>query len=206
MRKYFTCVGTPCCLALVMLILLPSCDLPPNKSLSDSLKKLQEQNESLSKNVEFVTKQVNDLLQRVMDLERAPYGTAQLDPTVREFQRLDTPVGILAVTIKNVQPFADGVRVLLAIGNPTSAALGNVEVKAKWGKRRPTYKAGEAYPQETKSFLDSLHEKSIKLTNDLKPGYWNKVTLTLPGTPPQEFGYLELSIASAGIALFEPRE
>ena len=205
MRNHLACVVLPYCLALVALILVPSCDLPPNKSLSESVKTLQQENASLSESVENLTTVVNDLQTRLVSLEAGVYRTAELDPTAREFQRLDTSVGALAVAIRNVQPFADGVRVLLAIGNLTSATLGKVEIRAKWGKRRPTYKKGSSYVQETKLWLDSLKERPISLTQDLKPGHWNKVSLTLPGTPPQEFGHLEISITSSAIALTESR-
>jgi hypothetical protein len=208
MRKHLACAVLPYCLALVTLILVPSCDLPPNKSLSESVKKLQEQNESLSATVESLGKLVDDFWMRIVDLERASHRTVQLDPAAREFERLDTSLGTLAVAIRDVQPFADGVRVLLAIGNLTSAALGKVEINAKWGRRMPTHKtekSGIAYWKEYNLWAESLKQKTISLTHDLRPGHWNKVSLTLPDTPSQEFGYLEISIHSAAIALIESR-
>jgi hypothetical protein len=132
-----------------------------------------------------------------------------LDPTAREFERLDTSLGTLAVAINDVQPFADGVRVVLAVGNLTSATLRNLRIKAAWGKRPPTHETGDlggSHGEELALWMKSLKEKTINPTQTLRPGYWNKVSLTLPDTPPQEFGYLEISIDSAAIALTESRK
>jgi hypothetical protein len=205
MRQHLVRIAMFSGLAFVTLALVPSCDwLPQNRSLSESVQKLQEQNKSLSIRVAALEKLASDLVARLGYLEQASHTTVELDPTARDFRRLDTSMGMLAVAIRDVQPGGDGVRVLLTIGNLTSATLGKVQIKAKWGKRKPTDKTRSSYERETKLFLDSLKEKTINLHDDLIAGHWNKVSLTLPGTSPEKFGFLEISIDSAAIALMAP--
>jgi hypothetical protein len=47
-----------------------------------------------------------------------------------------------------------------------------------------------------------LQETESSFTQELRPGTWNNVTLTLPGIPPEQFGHLELSFDTSQIKLF----
>jgi hypothetical protein len=141
------------------------------------------------------------LTMSLQQLRRDVYKTATFDPAAGEgFSRLDTSVGSLVVSIQQVTPFADGVRVRLHIGNLTSATINGGTMKVKWGSRMPELFAdstGAAYDRWSKS----LKEREVKFLETLQPGTWNNVNLTLPGTPPTQFGYLNLEMEVQNISM-----
>jgi len=123
-----------------------------------------------------------------LELTRNPYERAVFDPAAQEgFQRVDTSVGTFTVVIEDVKPYADGVKVRLSVGNLTSATVSAGVVKVKWGQRR-----SKEIPYA--DWEKTLSETEQKITNDLRPATWNRVTLTLPGIPPEKLGYLEVSM------------
>lgn len=146
--------------------------------------------------IEELEKKVGQLENQVffLELSKNPFETASFDPAADEgFQRIDTSVGTFAVSVEEVKAHADGVKVRLSVGNLTSATVSGATFKVKWGARR----GNENFVEWQKA----LGEKEQKVTEDLRPGTWNPVTLTLPGLPPDKFGYLELGMQTSQIRL-----
>ncbi|MFZ5563807.1 MAG: DUF3251 domain-containing protein [Thermodesulfobacteriota bacterium] len=172
--------------AFSILIFLSGCNLIGTS-------KIQEEQQA---HIEELEKKVKELETSVLLLEltKNTYDIASFDPAADEgFQRIDTSVGTFAVSVEEVKPQADGVKVRLNVGNLTSATVSGGTFTIKWGPRR----GDSDYPE----WQRNLSEKEQKFTDDLRPGTWNPVTLTLPGLPPDKFGYLQLGMKTSQIKL-----
>lgn len=176
--------------------LMSACD----SNLFSRMAALESADEAQKVQIEALEKRLLDAETKVWILEvtKNPYESATFDPAAAPaYQRVDTSAGTFAISIEDVKPHADGVKVRLAVGNLTTATFSGGNFKIKWGPRK----------DKTTRYSDwqkSLTETEQKFTNDLRPATWNKVTLTLPGVPPDKFGYLELSLSTDQIKLIGP--
>lgn len=158
----------------------------------------------LDSTIAGLSSQVSDLQERLRAVEwqatldqvyREKERNAQFDPAANEgFSRLDTSLGTFAVSLEDVQPFADGVRVRFLVGNLTAATVTAATLKVKWGTRLTP-----SVPY--KRWKESLQEREVKVADPLKPGIWNNVSVTLPGTKAENLGYVELSMDTGQISL-----
>ena len=181
------------------------------QALDATRQQLEAKVEECTSQLSYLESQVEDVDSRLsaIELERENYGVATFDPAATEgFQRLDSSIASFAVSIRDVKPLADGVSVILDIGNLTSATVNGVSVKVKWGPRSPTFQKGQppgTFSKQLNQWKAALRETTVEITKDLKPATWNRVTLKLPKTPPAEFGHLELSLDASKISLFTSR-
>jgi len=175
------------------------------RDLGDKVLKLS-MNSSSS---DYLQTSVNLLFEQVEQDKRAIF-----DPTASEgYQRLNTSVGSLVVSIQDVKPYGDGVKVRVEIGNPTTAQVTRGTFKVKWGSRGPILPEWSASDSEGSSrrygewkkasteWKKTLKEREVEFTEKLLPGTWSNVDLKLPGTPPDQFGYLELQLLTQQIGL-----
>ena len=122
------------------------------------------------------------------------------DMTDSKYQRVDTFVGSVLVLIEKVKAHADGVKVTLLVGNLTTAKFPGGSYTAKYGGRSPLLDKDfddKAYSEWEKN----LQTKESNFTNEIKPGFWNIVTLSLPNIKPEQLGYLELSLGFESASL-----
>jgi hypothetical protein len=101
-----------------------------------------------------------------------------------------------------VQPYLDGQKLQLRIGNPNLATYSGFKLKAKWGPRYPT---ATDTPARWDQWKRSVREKEIESTADLKPGVWNTVEIVLAPAKPDELGYIELSMTTNKVMLYQDR-
>jgi hypothetical protein len=173
-------------------------------------KLLSEKLQQLSADLDLANVKIESLESRLVALEvqarmeLGQYKSAVLDPGERGFSRLDTSLGSFVVSLQDVTPYADGVRVRLNVGNLTTAMVKGGTFRVKWGPRKPPLR-GEDYALRYSEWTKALREKSIEFQDDLRSGAWNSVTLSLVGLPPAQFGYLELSMETPTISLLQPR-
>jgi hypothetical protein len=185
---------------LGLLALLGGCDYAPRSDLAAIRQELSEIKAKLSE-VE-VQLRTQEFTARLM---RDQFSSASFDPAANEgFSRLDTSVGSLAVSLQEVGPYADGVKLRFHVGNLTAATINGATFKAKWGPRMPEVTT-EGFFTRYEEWQKALREKEIKVTKDLKSGTWNNVTITLPATKPDEFGHIELSMQTSQISLYVDR-
>ena len=143
-------------------------------------------------------------LQGQLDGFQNRYRSAVLDPSEKGYSRLDTSVGSFAVTLENVQAYTDGVRIQINVGNLGTATVNGGTFHTKWGLRMPE-PSGSGFIEKYNEWVKSLREKSVDFSNNLSAGTWNRVVIDLPGTPPAQFGYLELSMVASRISLLQQR-
>jgi hypothetical protein len=107
--------------------------------------------------------------------------SATLIVSEKDFGFLPSDVGSLALSVQNVEPYADGSRVSLRVGNTSSATITELGLKLQWGPTGPDGK-----PDFTAS-----HDGEREFVNIL-PSSWNMRTINLPGTPPNKLGWIDL--------------
>lgn len=96
-----------------------------------------------------------------------------------------------------MQPFLDGYKVILNLGNPTTATYRNFKLKVKWGKEFDYEK------DEPEEWRKSLKETEKRFLDELKPASWNKVELVLTPAKSEEIKYIELSMETDEVMLYE---
>jgi hypothetical protein len=117
---------------------------------------------------------------------------ALLTPSDEGYSTIRTDLGILTVSLDDVNAYANGSRVTLKFGNLTSATIDKVRMKVEWGG---TDEAGVPQTEIAKS-------REVTLSNPLQPASWNKATVVLDGTPPTALGFVRVSeVKHSGIRL-----
>jgi len=145
------------------------------------------------------------LLTRLVKVEKqirasAPKTEVEFDPSSTSYRRVDGDLGIFAVAISDVRPFADGVRVTLKLGNPSSMTYSGATLTLEYGPRAPSSDP-TGPPDAAVAWLGALQQRTEKITTTLAPGRWNPVQITLPKIEAKDFGYLSVSIETDEIIL-----
>lgn len=118
------------------------------------------------------------------------------------YGRIDANVGSFAVKIEGIEPYGDGVRVQLQIGNLSSATFNGGALDVSWGPRSPAFEGGDTtYWRRFYAWRGALSTDTIRFTDRLRPGAWNDVGIVLPATRSDEFGYLTVGISTDQISL-----
>ena len=134
--------------------------------------------ETLGKEIIALNQKVAELQAKVATLDKPQeaYQAVVLDPKVfKVYQRLDANVGTFLVSLDNIQSDKNDVKVTLNVGNPSTMAFYGFKLQATWG------------PDSRKDYT---------LTETLKPGTWNKVTISLPKTNLKDIQKLALVIVT----------
>lgn len=140
----------------------------------------------------------------VLEFQQNPYQTATFDPgDAKGYQRIDANVGTFLMTLDNVEPYLDGQKITLLIGNPNNMNFSGFKMKVKWGLRMPDLKnpPGGDFNSAWDAYQKSTKEKELSFTEALRPGMWNKVKLTISPAPAAEFGRFEVSMRTDQVSL-----
>lgn len=122
------------------------------------------------------------------------YNSVTLDPSIpKQYARVNSSSGFFLVSLQNVEPYLDGVKVRLNIGNPLSATYGGFKIKAKWGPKWNHV--------SVKEWQSVLREKELSFTDSLESGRWNEVELILSPATPEDFGHLKIAIETDTVSL-----
>ena len=107
--------------------------------------------------------------------------------------------GFVYLILDNVEPYLDGVRMHLRVGNPMSASYSGGTMHVTYGPRLDsarTYEEGY-----TERYIASLHKKTIRFAKTLRAGCWTKIDCVLSPMKPSEFGTLQISISTDSVSL-----
>lgn len=133
------------------------------------------------------------------------YDNAEFDPArAKTYSKVETTSGFFLVSLEEVTPYLDGVRVKLHIGNAQLATYNGFQIVAEYGRRFPGFDPKRPREERLKLLTDyeaTKREKSQTLTQVLRPGTWNTVYLVLPDIKPEIFGRLKLSIVTNQLSL-----
>jgi hypothetical protein len=129
-------------------------------------------------------------------IERDWTRSANINPDDKSYQRIDADVATLFVSTESVDPYLDGYKVKLKIGNPTTADFNGFTLTSFWG---PTYTPNltvEAYESAQKSRTNTC-------PNTLLSGYWTPVEIVLAPANADEIRNAKFSIKLNAIKLKE---
>ncbi len=128
-----------------------------------------------------------------------------LSPVFKGYVKLDTNAGYFLIACEDAQPYLDGYKVILKIGNPASVTYNGFTLEIEWGKE---YIYDEKDPfgllsiRKYEEWKKSLRKETKSFTNQLLPGRWNKVELILTPAKPEEIKYIGLSMNTDTVALY----
>lgn len=171
----------------------------PTVSAAQPDKELAQKIEELRATIDVYKTTTDYLRDKVFELEKRQnrYTTAIFDPRADQaYQRVDTVVGPVLVVLEDIQPFADGSRATLRIGNVTAATLSSCKLQLRWRAKAPSEaEALDAWVEKGEA------SKESSLTNQFAPGSWTRTRVTLPGVTPQDMDYVEVGIGLNEISL-----
>lgn len=185
------------CITLATLITFSGC----SSATTSSSAPIEDQ----SKTIAELTKKVNDLENQVNLIhisEDTKSRTLDLSGN-GGFMKIETDLAVFFVSVKQVEPYLDGVQVTLSIGNPMNATFNGLKMKIEYG----THNAIDLSTNGTDKYNQwkkTLKEKSIDLNTEIKPGTWNTAKFTIPAINPKDFGYLNVEINSDSVSLLQP--
>jgi len=152
-------------------------------ALAEYKKSLTAMQEIFGQEIVALNKKLADLQIKIAALDPAKpsFHSVVLDPKLlMVYQRLDANLGTFLISIESVVADKNDLKVTLNIGNPSTMAFHGFKLNATWGANV---------------------KKEFSLTEVLKPGTWNKVSLNLPKTTLKELDRLELVIETDRVHL-----
>jgi hypothetical protein len=102
-----------------------------SRSSSEASQKTSDRMQALEAKVEALENKIA-LYKYLIDEKQPKTSVIQLDPSSRSFQRLDSDSSSFLVSVTDANPYLNGYRLKLDIGNPSSATYPNVSVTIKW--------------------------------------------------------------------------
>lgn len=116
---------------------------------------------------------------------------AYLTPGESGYSVVQSDLGVITVSLKDIQPYANGSKITLRLGNTTSATINGAQATLDWGSADS---AG----------LPAGAEKSREVTfaESLPAGAWTDCKIVLEGVPPVQLGYVRVrEMKHSGIRL-----
>ena len=153
------------------------------EQIRDSLKEATARIDSVEQRVGSI--ELNRMLDEMVD---DAGKRVVVDPAGDQgFSMIKSKYGPLAFIVNDVSQRADGSEVVLRVGNLTSANINGGKLRIQYGPRRMQ---NETYSE----WESSLNEGTFQFNTTLRSGFWNPVTLTLPGAPPSSLGHIKITI------------
>ncbi|MCX7866150.1 MAG: DUF3251 domain-containing protein [Limisphaera sp.] len=183
------------------------------RSTSDALdKKVNTMAQSL---VAYVTKLESDVRVELFSLRQSFKKVATLDPASKGYSPVSTDKGVLLFAVDGAEPFLDGHKFILRIGNPMNMTFSGFKLKVRYGKRPPAFPSFEVgdtnavavlqkWARDMQGWEKTVRETEFSFTDSLEPGAWNKIDFILKETKPEDVAHLEVSIETDRISLRRP--
>lgn len=140
------------------------------KRLEDTIESLKLENQSLRSKIEG-----QELLQNFREI-------AYLTPNSVEYSIIDTVIGKLTVSLLNIQPYANGSKVTLRIGNLTTAHILGLKANIDWGTVDHQGNPNNSEARSREVSLGEMHSS----------GSWMNTDVVLDGIPPASLGFVRL--------------
>lgn len=155
-----------------------------------------QRNFILQTEIEALQTRIDRLESRLRHLEAGAGNVAYpdskeifpIDMTGQGYSLVKTNFGNLLVQCGGVEPYLDGQKITLQIGNPTTATFSGLELEALSGKRN-------AQP---------LKNQQIKSTDTLSPGQWTEMKFVVAPATAEEVGSLCVIISLDRVLLRAP--
>lgn len=169
---------------------------------------LESSRDELSSQVLKANLKVSFLELRLKFLANEEEGS--LDPAEKGFAVVKANNGHFLVTCDDVAPYGDGQKVTIRIANPYNMTFNGFSIAARYGPRAPAMPSGadsetsEKWSAAYDTWQKSLREKQLSLTDDLRPGRWNRVVMILAPAKADEVGFIGIKISTDRVTLYGP--
>jgi hypothetical protein len=156
-----------------------------NKRLMDEVVMLRQDVGQLKADVKKDEEGVLFLLTKVDTTD----GTqpASLSGSTKGFELAKTEYGSFLVSLVDVQPYLDGFKVTLSIGNPLYADITDGTISVKYGT----------------SSTDSLSTVSQPIDQPIAGGHWTDVVITVAPAKVEQLDYIGVSLDPTGMLLHD---
>lgn len=149
--------------------------------------KFDQDTVNMIKYLSDMTKYLSDKVAKLETRQEFPMDYAFLDITEKGYAIVKSTIGDLMICVDDAQPYADGYKVKIRIGNPLAATLTNTEIYTVWRSA------------EGKDF--KIHDKKFQVSDPLHPGTWTKTELILCPCTPEGAKIIKISIQTTGVSL-----
>lgn len=127
------------------------------------------------------------------------YRFASIDTDSKGYGKIETGLGTLFVSTQSAEPYLDGYKVHLSIGNPYFVTYSDFKLIASWG---PPLTNGAEFTK----WSAAQKNKTNEVTTPLYPGAWNAVELILAPATADELRNAQVAIELDKINLREPKK
>lgn len=168
---------------------------------------------------ELFTKLEGEVRSQITSLRQSFLGekTAVLEPGSKGYSYLSTDKGVFLFIVDGAEPFLDGHKILVRVGNPMNMTFSGFKLKVRYGKRPPTFPsldindssnkaAFEKWATDNSSWEKTVRKTEIAFTESLAAGAWTKIDFALKETKPEDVAFLEVGIVTDQISLRKPLE
>ncbi len=121
-------------------------------------------------------------------------SSATFDPSSQGYQRIETDNGSFLLSLSDLQPYADGYKAFINIGNPNAASFGHVELDVAWG-------APMADGESAETFNRRLKTRVVTVPSKVEPAAWNKTAIVLSPAEKADLGFIRVGVRSKSVYL-----
>jgi hypothetical protein len=163
----------------------------PDNPLNAQVTALKERVGTAEKAAEELKFEVGYLKERIAELEKSRHNELDFDPaTLGNYQRLDSEITSVFTSLDQVERYLDGYKLEFRIANPTAMTINGFKLTVTWATR---FKQKESDFKSWYAWVKTWKTKNLDFTQDLVPGRWTAVSVMIPDTKPEDFGFLRVS-------------
>jgi len=125
----------------------------------------------------------------------------EIDVTQKSYTPIHTPSGLLFIQCMGAEPYLNGHKLKLAIGNPLWATFDGFELTCLYGLKLPQMPTGQhdsetwkQYSEANDKSLKSWRETKTSFTETIGPGVWKEVELILVPSSAEELGMITIAL------------
>ena len=169
-------------------------------TLAEEVASLRREVDSLALSVangELSLADIRDLKGRLdqFEYQQAAEYMVTFTPSSEGYQIIETAMGSLTVDLRGINPYANGVRINLRIGNPLSGSLDGVKFQVSYGEVDE-----RGLPKRTEN-----RTKEVSLEKPLIAGAFSDLRIVLENISPKNLGFVSVgNIQSSAIILNVP--
>jgi len=129
-----------------------------------------------------------------------------IDVNSKNYSVVKSDVGTFLVSCQGAEPYLEGYKLHLHIGNPTAMTVNNPTINIEWGREMPKWDSStKDYSKICNDWKQSLKTTSITLTDPLKPGAWNAVDVILAPAKAEDLEHLVITLKTDDVSLAPPQ-
>ncbi len=178
-------------LVVSLLALLAGCNDAANVvALEKKTAALEQQLTAIEQRLEEAEHQIS--LGSMNDLLRTIENFAYLTPGASGYSVIRTDLGMLTVSLENIQAYANGSKVTLKFGNLIAGTINGLNATLEWGKVDANGK-----PEN-----ETAKSRKVTFVEPLNSGSWTRSNVVLEGVQPAELGFVRVKdVGHAGVRL-----